>query len=238
MDKITFCLLLTNQNNTLLLSKILLNLGIVSYIASDNDSALDILNKKSINFLFVDLDFSNNLSFELLKKLKENDKFSSLFIIVTSFNVKEIFLKKLQEYNIVSFIAKPFYKEQIEEKINSIINKVKGHYLRREHIRIIPENDEFMRASFKLKNNKSISGKLVNLSMGGFALMLYINYNDEELGRGKLIEHINFIADNREIDVDAKIINKKDKLIAFQFTHFYNDSYKNLSKYIIKKISV
>jgi len=237
LDKITFCLLFTNQNNTLLLSKILLQLGIVSYTATDNKSVLDILIKKNINFLFLDLDFANNSSFELLNILKTDEKFTSLFIIVSSFNVKEVFLKKLQEYNIISFIPKPFFNDQIESKINSIINKVKGHFLRRKHIRIIPENDEFMRASFKLKNNKSLSGKVINLSLGGFALMLYINYNTEELGHGKLLEHINFTAENREIDVDAKVINKKDKLIAFQFTHFYNDSYKNLSKYIINKIS-
>jgi hypothetical protein len=74
--------------------------------------------------------------------------------------------------------------------------------------------------------------------MGGIACLLYTNYDDNELNHGNLIEHLIFEVNHKEVNVDAKIISKKDKFIAFVFTHFYNDSNKNLSNYIIKKISI
>ena len=95
-----------------------------------------------------------------------------------------------------------------------------------------------MRVSFRLNNKKILTAKIINISLGGLACLLYTNYEDAQLTPGNLIEHIVFEALNKEIDVDAKIINKKEVFIAFKFTHFYNNSNKDLAKYIMKRLSV
>ena len=104
-------------------------------------------------------------------------------------------------------------------------------------MRVKPIPDELMRISFKLKSGKRISGKVIDISLGGIGAELFSNANLEQLVPGNLIEHLLFTANHKEIDVDVKIINKKDKFLAIKFTHFYKDSYENLMKYIKKKIN-
>ena len=238
MVQINFCLVFSNKNYNNMTASILLNTGIISYNAENPDVIFNIINNKKIDFIFLDLDFANNASFKFLDKLKEDEKYSSLYIIITSFNTNEKFIKELQKYNIISFIAKPLTKELIETKINLILNKFRNHFSKRKHIRVQPSKDELMRISFKLKNKKHLTAKIIDISLGGIAALLYTNYQNIELKPGNLIEHIIFEAHNKEIDVDAKIINKKETFIALKFTHFYNNSNKDLTKYIMKKLSV
>lgn len=238
VTNITFCLLFTNKGSATSVSNTLLSIGCIPYIAFDIEKAKEILLEKNINFLLIDLDFAENISFNFLKELKNNESYSNLLILATSFNTKEEFKKKLTDYNIILFIPKPIDNIFLREAILNTLDKLKNKFVRRKHIRIVPENDEMMRLSFKLKSNKYISARVINVSMGGIAAMLFSQYESNELNRGKLIEHLIFQADNREIDVDAKIVNKKDKFIAFEFTHFYSDSYSNLLKYVTRKISL
>lgn len=238
MSQINFGLIFSNKNNIELVSNILFNKGIISIIIEKPEEVLDILQNKKIDFLFLDFDFSNNASFNLMEKLKSNEKYSSIYIIATSFNTNELFTNKLKKYDILYFIPKPFFEEQINDKINIIFEKLKDHFPERKHIRVKPSNDELMRMNIKLKNNKSLTAKIIDISMGGASALLYNNYEDLELTQGNLIEHILFEANNKYIDVDAKLISKKVKFISFNFTHFYNNTNKDLAKYILKKISL
>jgi response regulator RpfG family c-di-GMP phosphodiesterase len=191
-----------------------------------------------MDFLLIDLDFADKRSFKLLEKLHSDESYSSLYILTTSFTTSQKFIKELQKYNIIGFISKPITKEIIETKIDLIMNKFKDHFSKRKHVRVKPADNELMRLSIKLKNNKHLSAKVLDVSLGGIAALLYTKCDDKELDPGKLIEHIVFEASNKEIDVDAVVVNKKENFIAFKFSHFYNNTNKDLTRYIMKKLSV
>lgn len=238
MSQIKICCILTNKNNFEQISNLLLGHGIIPINIDSLDNVYQEIKNKKCNFLFLDLDFQNDQSFVLLNKIKEDDEIKNIFIIATSINTNEKIIKKIQNFNIISFISKPINNDILNEKIKNLLEKIKDHIPERKHIRIKPLDDELIRISFKLKNKKNITAKVIDISMGGIACLLYTNYNDNEIEHGNLIEHLIFEVNNKEVNVDAKIITKKEKFIAFVFTHFYNDSNKNLSNYIIKKISI
>ncbi len=238
MSQINFGLVLSNKNNLELISNILFHKGIISVNIDNPDKVLEILKNKSIEFIFLDLDFSNNSSFKLMDELKNNEKYSSIYIIATSINTNELLTNRLKEYKILSFIPKPFFEEQINDKLNIIFEKLKDHIPARKHIRLKPSDDELMRMCIKLKNNKNLTAKIIDISMGGISGLFYTKYEDQELSPGNLVEHIIFETNHKYIDVDAKVISKKDKFIAFKFTHFYNNTNKDLAKYILKKLSI
>jgi response regulator RpfG family c-di-GMP phosphodiesterase len=229
--------ILANKNNFEQISNILLNNGIIAVNLESFDNAIDDIKKRELSFIYLDLDFPNEQSFNLLNKIKEDNDLKNIFIIATSINTNEKTIKKLQNYNIMTFISKPINNTVLNEKIFNLLTKTKDHIPERKHIRIKPQDDEFVRLSFKLKNKKNITSKVIDISMGGIACLLYANYNDLELSQGNLIEHLIFEVNNKEVNADAKVVTKKDKFLAFVFTHFYNDSNKNLSNYILKKIS-
>ncbi|HOV13732.1 MAG TPA: response regulator [Spirochaetota bacterium] len=235
---IKVCCILTSQTQVKPLSSILLNMGIFFYNAENLTTGFQYIENNNIDFLLLDLDFSENASFNFLEELKKDEKYSSIYIIGTSLNTNEKFIKQLQQYNIISFIIKPFTPDVVKEKMEKIFEKFKEHIPERKFVRVKPDPDELIRLSLQLKNKKLITAKIVDISLGGLACEMYVSYENEELKKGSFIEHISFKVGNREIDVDALIINKKDKLIAFKFTHFYKNSYENLTRYVMKKLTV
>jgi len=237
LNQIIVGCLLVNKSNFDLISNLLLNNGIISINIESLDHAISEIKAKKLNFLLIDIDFPDEKSYTLLDNIKSDNELKNIFIIATSINSNEKLIKRLQNYNIITFIPKPFNKNNLNEKIKNLFDKTKDHIPKRKHIRIKPFDDEFIRLSFKLKNKKNITAKVIDVSMGGVACLMYANYADRELNHGTLIEHLIFELDNKEVDVDAKVVTKKEKFIAFVFTHFYGDSNKNLGKYIQKKIS-
>jgi response regulator RpfG family c-di-GMP phosphodiesterase len=237
-EQINFCLALSNQNTSKMISSVLLNMGIVAYIAESIDAVESILANNTIDFLFLDFDFANNASFILLDSIKKNEKYSKMFVIGTSINSNANFIKQIQKYFLISFMVKPLTPEILKDKFQNIIYKFKNHFPERQHVRVEPAEDELMRISFQLKDQKFLSAKVVNVSLGGVAAEFFTEINSRDMQPGFLIEHLNFMAGNKEIDVDCKIINNSRKFISFKFTHFYKNSYENLLTYIMKKLSV
>jgi len=231
-------ILLANKTNIDLLNSSLINYGIITVNIENTENTLEILKKNKCNIFLIDFDITNNKAYELIKIIKEDDDVKNIYLIGTSINASEQFIKKIQTYGLISFIAKPFDFKLLNEKCNKLLEKFKDHFPDRKHVRIQPMDDEFVRVSFQLKNKKHISAKVINISMGGLACLMYTSNNENELKQGNLIEHIIFEVNNKEINIDAKIISKKDKFIGFLFTHFYNDSNKNLANYILKKVSI
>jgi response regulator RpfG family c-di-GMP phosphodiesterase len=238
LDQIKVCLFLSNQNSVKMVTEIMLNMGIISFNSDTPDAALNILKNNKIDFIFVDFDFANNISFELMDKIKADTSLSNIFVIGTSFNSNEKFIKQLQKYYIISYMVKPLSADNIRDKIQKIVLKFKDHFPQRKHVRVDPTEDELVRISFQLKKGKNISAKVLNISLGGLACEMYTNLESEELEPGNLIQPIIFEVGNREIEVDAKIISKKDRFIAVKFTKFFKNSYESLTKYIMKKLSV
>jgi response regulator RpfG family c-di-GMP phosphodiesterase len=238
LDQIQVCLFLSNQNTQKMVSEILLNMGIVSIYGETPEAILNILKNNKIDFMFVDFDFANNISFELMDKIKADTSLSNLFIIGTSYNSNEKFIKQLQRYYIISFMVKPLTAENIRDKIQKIVLKFKDHFPKRKHVRVEPTENELVRTSFQLKSGKFLSAKVLNISLGGLACELYTSFDSDQLQPDSLLQPVIFEVGNREIEVDAMVITKKDRFLSMTFIKYYKNSYDSLTKYIMKKLSV
>ena len=75
MNQVTFCLAFSNQNFTNMVSSVLLNTGIISINVKDPNDITELLNTKKIDFIFLDFDFADRLSFNFLDALKNNESF-------------------------------------------------------------------------------------------------------------------------------------------------------------------
>ncbi len=236
--QISFCLFLSNETTADVLSNILLNNGIFNIKCSNYNEAIKLIESNKFDFIIIDFDFSDDVGFNLANFITENEKYKSIYIIGTSFNTKEHFIKELQKYNLVYFFVKPIQEDIFQQKIEKLISKFKEHLPQRKHIRVKPPGEEIIRVNFKLKKiPKRISGKVIDLSLGGLGIELYNFENEAEIKEGNLIEHIIFEVDNKEVDVDAKIVKQKENFIAINFTHFYRNGYDILFKYITKQLS-
>jgi response regulator RpfG family c-di-GMP phosphodiesterase len=235
--QVRFCIVNPNQGTTEMLTAILLNMGIASrHVASPSDVQA-VIAEKHHDFIFIDMDYPDNSSMELLKTLHRNMDSSSLFTIAYSFNTKPAFIKELQQFNLAAFFKKPLLRDSVKSRLAQLFEKFKDHFPGRKHVRIMPLADELMRISFTLPGGKRLSARVLDLSLGGLAAEFYSRITLPDLKAGSLMEHIVFDANHREIDVDAKIIKIENKFLAVKFTHFYHGSYMYLMKYIASKMS-
>ena len=172
MDKEnTIAVILSNPIHTELAVKLFLKLGLVSKVFENCQSALDDLQDKTYDYLFLDFDFANQEALALIQKLHENQKLTNTYLIATSMNVNQELIKTLMEYKLVGFIIKPLSTEKLNDKMTQILEKYQeGFNEKRKHVRIAPKSDDLVQASFILKNKKRIRAKVLNISLGGMAL--------------------------------------------------------------------
>lgn len=238
MDKsIKFGIVLTNNETSEHTARVLLNYGIPSLIIHEPLDNLALITPDETKFIFIDLDYYDNLAFQFLDALATRDGEYSYLTIATSFTATESLIKKLQEYNLVSFLVKPLNNELLKNKMEQIIKKFEDHFPARKHVRIKPDPDETMRANFKFGENY-YSCKVLDISTGGIAAEIYKQNADFPFTQNDRIEEMEINIGLKEITVSGEIISLKSKLIALKFTGFEANSYEILSKYILAKISV
>lgn len=232
------CLICISNNSTATkVYDVFLNMGIAGKIVENMDCCYEELKKSKFDFLFLDFDFGEERVFSLIDTVRNDENLSQIFILGTALSANGLFIKRIQSYNLIGFYVKPIDCERLQDKMNIICKKFKNHVSDRKYIRITPKDDDLVRAFFKLKSGKRISSKVLDISIGGLAISLYSDFETIELAEGNLLEHIIFEVDNKEIDVDAKIVKKNGLAVALQFTHFYLNSYDSLLKYIMKNLS-
>lgn len=237
-QNIKFAIVLSNLRNAQDISEQLLNKGIASYTYSSPDEAIEGFEINKFDFLLLDFDYPEEKYLKILDFIKDNEKTGDTFIIGAAFKINQQMIKKLKPYNIISILIKPITNELISTKIDSIINKLKDHFPERKHIRIQPDPNELLQASIRLDNDRYLTAKILDVSIGGLALQLYSENKAEELKLNKIIEHIIFDVENKKINVTAKIVKRVKKFIGLKFTRFDQDSEKYLKQYIMKKMAI
>lgn len=235
-NQISVIILLSNAKSAEMVSSSLLKIGVSSKVMDSFEDAKKYISQNDIRFLFIDFDFSNNTAIDFVEKM--NEETDTLYTIGTSFNTNTEIIKKLQSHNLISFILKPLTEENIEKKFTQILENFKDHFPQRKHIRVQPDENEVMRVSFVINNKKRISAKALDISLGGIAINLYTDYENEQLSAGKIIKNMVCHIGMKEIQVDAKIVKKAGKFISFTFVNFHGNSYIKLTKYITKRLSV
>lgn len=235
----TICIILSSPKFSKIAANISLNYGLAVKTAENPGEAYEFFTESSFSYLFLDFDFANESAFELMDRLKEEGRLENCYLLATSHNSNEEFIKKVMSYPLVGYVKKPLDFEQLQDKLKEVLEKFyDGFNEKRTHVRIVPPKVDVIVASMVLKSRKRLAARVIDISLGGIAIELYAPYDSDEVRAGKLIEHLVFNTTAREVDVDALIVTKRGKFLAFKFTHFYNNSYAALSRYIMKNISI
>jgi len=87
--------------------------------AVDGKEALDILESKEIDGLLLDIHMPNMDGFETLRKIRQHRKNKDLPIIVITSD--EIEKKKSYALGANDFLPKPFKRNELEEKVHSML---------------------------------------------------------------------------------------------------------------------
>ncbi|MBF0299545.1 MAG: response regulator [Oligoflexia bacterium] len=108
----------------LFISKQLQSLGLTNIIqASDGKKAWETLNKDdSISVIFSDLNMPNMSGIELLREVRNSDKFKNLPFFIISAESEKKTHEEAVAIGVTDYILKPFNEKTIQDKLSKIIS--------------------------------------------------------------------------------------------------------------------
>jgi CheY-like chemotaxis protein len=219
---------------------VLLSLGIKGVPAANRQEALDTLKSQpDINVAIVDLDSKEVQGEALLGDLREACQPGRLQVIVQSVLSNRELVVRVMEYGVAGYLVKPYQDKELYEKLKKVLERCQVPNERRRHIRVRPDPDELLRLHFKLPAKPGmISGKIIDISVGGVAIELLNPPEPGLLKPGVQIPALRFTLDRRQFAPPGKIVLFREKLLALHFDYLTIAEKTSLARYVFKRIAV
>ena len=219
---------------------VLLSLGIKGVPAANRQEALDTLKSQpDINVAIVDLDSKEVQGEALLGDLREACQPGCLQVIVQSVLSNRELVVRVMEYGVAGYLVKPYQDKELYEKLKKVLERCQVPNERRRHIRVRPDPDELLRLHFKLPSKPGmISGKIIDISVGGVAIELLNPPEPGLLKPGVQVPALQFTLDRRQFAPPGKIVLSREKLLALHFDYLTIAEKTSLARYVFKRIAV
>lgn len=218
---------------------VLLSLGIKGMPVSGRTAAWEILKTNNdVQGIIVDVDNLEVEGSKLITDLKANEQTKSLPVIVHTIQAGKEFVLKMIESGVAGYLLKPFHGETARFKLAAILDKLSDHNIQRKHIRVRPDPQEMIRVHFRSAvGSQLISGRIIDISLGGAAVELFNNAPAEALGAGIRISRLQFALGPRELCPSAFIVVLKTNVLALRFETLSPADKTALERYIFKRMS-
>lgn len=222
-----------------LLCYALLSFGIKGTPVSSKTAAWEVLAARTdIAGAIIDIDTQEVEGSELIQEMKEKEKTRNIPIIVHTVQASKGFVMKMIETGVAGYLLKPFREDTAHAKLGAILDKLSDHNIQRKHIRVKPGPDDVVRVHFRLPSiSQLISGKIVDISLGGIAMELFNPPDSKAFPVGARIGKLQFALGPRELAPSALIVMFKGNLLAVRYENLGTQDKTTLQRYIFKKIS-
>jgi len=218
---------------------VLLSLGIKGIPAANRQEALQILNSgRTVAGAIVDLDGKEVGGLELIQELRAAEATQALRIIVHTVQASKELVARMMELCVVGYLLKPYNEKQAAAKLTKALARGEAHDSQRKHIRVRPDPEELLRLHFKLPPHPALlSGKVVDISVGGVAVELFNPPPAEVLPSGTQIPAIQFTLNRSPFSPPGKVVLFKEPLLALRFDFLTPSETGALSKYVFKRLT-
>ena len=218
---------------------VLLSLGIKSTPVGTRQEALEALQADSeISGAIVDIDSREIEGVALVQQLRETEPQRGLRIIVHTVQSSKDLVVKMVELGVVGYLLKPYREEAAFGKLRKVLAGSATHNAQRKHIRVKPDPEELLRLHFKLPDHgQMISGKVVDISVGGVAVDLFNPPPAQVLAPGTQIPAIGFTLMRQTFKPPGKVVLYKENLLALRFDYLTAAEKSALSKYVFKRLA-
>lgn len=214
----------------------LLPKGFPVYSCGYKDDIFQIISKKEINVVFIDVDKEGGLieQLNLIKKIKA----SNVSIITYIENEYQSDIKLLVEAGVTANIIKTTKKtEDIKKLIGIIFQKVPKQE-KRQALRVRPEEGEEATINFSIPNsNIVVKGNVIELSYLGCVVKIQDNTDTRKLKVGDSIGKMAITINSKRALTDGQVIMMKNDYIGVKFLEHDASLKSLLVRYIYDKMS-
>jgi two-component system chemotaxis response regulator CheY len=221
------------------LCHVLLSFGVRGVPVADRAAAWETLRRKEpVEGVIVDIDNREVEGSRLIDELKADDATRSIPVIVHTVQSGKQAVMKMVEAGVAGYLLKPYDPEGARAKLASVFSKLATHNRERRHIRVKPDPDELARVSFRIAPSRQlISGRIIDISLGGMAVELFNPPAPELLAPGVRLSRFSFSLPGKELAASASVVLLKSRVLAVRFESMSTSETTALERYIFRSIS-
>jgi two-component system chemotaxis response regulator CheY len=218
---------------------VLLSFGIRGVPAANREAAQQaIAAGTQVEGAIVDIDNKDVDGIALIREMRENEHTRGISIIVHTMQSSKDFVMRMIDMGVAGYLLKPFSPDTAKAKLAAIFSKLSTHNSQRRHIRVKPDPDDLARVSFRASGSRQLlSGRIVDISLGGIAAELFNPPPPEALTPGMPLSKLQFVLSGKELAPSASVVLYKSKVLAARFDTLSPADKKALERYIFKSIS-
>jgi two-component system chemotaxis response regulator CheY len=218
---------------------VLLSFGIRGVPASNREAAQKaIAEGAQIEGAIIDIDNKDVDGIALIQELRQGEGTRGISVIVHTVQSSKDFVMRMVDMGVAGYLLKPFSPDTAKTKLAAIFAKLSTHNSQRRHIRVKPDPDDLARVSFRVSTSRQlISGRIVDISLGGIAAELFNPPPPETLAAGTPLSRLQFVLSGKELAPSASVVLYKSKVLALRFETLGPADKKALERYIFKSIS-
>ena len=218
---------------------VLLSFGVRGIPAPNREAARQaIASGAQVEGAIIDIDNKDVDGIALIQELRESEQTRRISIIVHTMQSSKDFVMRMVEMGVAGYLLKPFSPETAKAKLAAIFAKLSTHNSQRRHIRVKPDPDDLARVSFRASGTRQLlSGRIVDISLGGMAAELFNPPPPEALTPGMPLSRLQFALSGKELAPAASVVLYKSKVLALRFETLSPTDKKALERYVFKSIS-
>ena len=216
----------------------LLPRGYEVYIVEGHDVLMKIAEEHEPHVIIYDTDAQTFGGVEGLRALKQQPSVRSSHYIAFSRESGLDFVRHTMKIGVSGYIYKPITLDSLKEQLYRMLDEVEQRTAnRREFVRVKPYPLEKATLELDIPGGESVSGNILDISLGGVAFRLVRPERIGSIARGQLYSSMRiFLDDHGEITLEAVAVLARGDSAAFQFKRMDEESLKVLCRYIHDKL--
>ena len=218
---------------------VLLSFGVRGIPLATRAAALEVLDKgEKIDGAIVDIDNKDVDGMALIAELRDAERTRGASVIVHTVQTSKDIVMRMVDLGVAGYLLKPFDPDQTRSKLAAVFSKLSTHNAQRRHIRVKPDPDQLARVSFRLgKSGALVSGRIVDISLGGLAAELFNPPEADALAAGTPLSRTEVSLAGKVLTPSASAVLFKSNILAAKFDILNPADKKVLERYIFKSIS-
>jgi CheY-like chemotaxis protein len=236
----TFLVAVDSAETRQLLCYILLSLGIKGLPALTAAQARqELADHPDTEGAIIDIDNQSIAGLDLITELKSHPVTQGLIVVAHTLQTGQSTVAALAQAGVAGCLLKSADKTETFEKLKHILEHAAGHKgNQRRHLRIVPPPEDLLRLHFRVSGHPGLlTGKIINLSMGGMGIETMTPAAGVALKPGTFIERLQFSLQGRELSPTGVIAVVQGKIVGIRFTALGADDSVSLARYIFDKVS-
>jgi len=216
----------------------LIGSGFKTYAVAKKTDIVPNLCKGHFGALVLDYSPDDQETASIITDIKKDEKISKTIIIAHTKTTDKEDLAAVLRMGVSGFSLKPFEPVRFLKVVHTTLERYGEEGAdKRTHIRITPkENDKAGVLVRSTQNFKLISGRILNISMGGVLFDVNGKIEETDIAVKQMMKNVQIKFRITTIETDALVVAKKDKVVALKYFNMSDYDKAALSKYMYELI--